>query len=488
MVRPGKGIYFYSRPRRFGKSLTLSTLKAVFQAKKELFKGTALYNKPFEWESYSIIHLDMGSCGSRNADELEKYLLSQIERIASDFEVDLRATLPSIAFQDLITALSKNNQKVVILLDEYDKPILNNILSVEAPAILQVLKGFYSVIITCEPYERFVFITGVSKFSHVSVFSDLNNLTDITMDLRFAHMTGYTQEELEYNFEPYIADVSTKQGITEQDLLEKIKHWYNGYRFHAESQTVYNPSSIAQYFVRQGDFSNYWFSTGTPTFLFNIMKLQEFDIENALTQPVSEIAFSAYEVESINPLALLLQTGYLTIKDTKKFFDETQYFLDFPNFEVESAFETYLLDSYTSVKADAVKSIITNLLQVLDSANIDEFMKILTSFYASIPYDLHIGKERYYQTIFYVLFSLIGTYIEAESRTNDGRIDAVCHYNNNVFIFEFKLDKDAKIALDQIKEKEYYKKYENRGKNIFLIGVNFDKTKGQITNWKKEHA
>ncbi len=344
LVKIPSSMYFFSRPRRFGKSLTISTLKAVFQGKRELFKETAIYNKDYDWQTFPIIHLDMGSCAAKNKNELENFLLSQISIIANDNNIGLENTNScSIAFSNLILALSKNNQKVVILLDEYDKPILNNILEPQAKEILEVLKGFYSVIKTCEPHERFVFITGVTKFSHISIFSNLNNLQDITMNKKYALMAGYTQKELEFNFAPYITEIAKNKGLSENKLLEKMKYWYNGYKFEEDSQTAYNPSSIAQFFLQDGKFTNYWFSTGTTTFLLTAMKNQNFDLENALTEPVSQLAFSAYEIEKIEPILLLLQTGYLTIKDSFIKFDQMRYMLGFPNFEVQSSFETYLL-------------------------------------------------------------------------------------------------------------------------------------------------
>ncbi len=483
LIRPAKESYFLSRPRRFGKSLTLSTLKAVFEGKKELFKGLAIYDKPYDWKKYPVIHLDFANCNIRTADELVGYLMGQLGNIADSFGLQLRGSLLSVCFENLINDISAQGN-VVIFVDEYDKPILNNITRTEAGDILSVLKGFYSNIKKAESKLRFAFITGVSKFSHVSLFSDLNNLTDITMDRCYATMLGYTQAELELYFGERIADLSGGQDV--ETFKAEIKEWYNGYRFHRGAKTVYNPVSLAKFFESGGEFNNYWFATGTPSFLMELTKKTDFDFRSAVGgNSVPEVAFNAFEIDNIDPLTLLLQTGYVTIKDTEQRFGQTWYFLDFPNREVTTAFSAYILNSYAGKsQTDGVRFVAEFATSLLDG-DLKKLRKAMEVFFAGIPYDVHKKQESTFQGIFFSIFRLLGVYVEAESATNDGRIDAVVQTPNGIYIFEFKLDNDP-TALEQIKEKEYYKKYLLDDRDIYIVGVNFDSVKGNLIGWEDE--
>ncbi len=485
LIQDPKAMYFLSRPRRFGKSLTVSTLEAVFNGEKELFKGLALYDKPYDWKKHPVIRLDFGDIAAGTPEILAKSLAGRMTALAESFGVRLSAETAQAQFRELITILSQQGL-VVILIDEYDKPILGNATNSDVGGILKVLKGFYSVIKTTAEMQRLVFMTGVSKFAHVSVFSDLNNLTDITMEAEFAAMLGYTQEELEFYFADRIEQLVEEKKKDRKQLLGEMKQWYNGYRFEENAATVYNPVSIAQFFRNGGKFDNYWFATGTPTFLLELAKKSRFDFENALTQPVSRIVFDSYEIDNLDVLALLFQTGYLTIKGTEEEFGRTFYRLGFPNYEVEEAFNTYLLSHYTTISREQVDNVCVTLAQQVRSGDLESFMKVLKNFFARIPYDLHLKNEKYYQTIYFTLFLMLGLYIEAESRTNDGRIDAVASCGEWLYLFEFKLDKNAEIALEQIREKEYFQKYLHSGKRIVLVGVNFNSETGQIDDWQKE--
>ena len=487
LIDSAPAMYFMSRPRRFGKSLTVSTLEAVFSGKKELFKGLAIYNKPYNWKKYPVIHLDMGNCNAKNAEELEAFLNDKLTECSEKTETSLQGESITTRFASLIRELATQDS-VVILVDEYDKPILNNIGNPELKEMLFVLKGFYSTIKTCEQQEHFVFVTGVSKFCHVSLFSDLNNLTDITMNADYATMLGYTQREFETNFAEWISAAESRQQLPHEAYLREIKNWYNGYRFEEQAETVYNPVSLASFFSDGFKFKNYWFSTGTPSFLLELIKKKNFDFEDALTRPVSGIAFAAYEVDRIEPLALLLQTGYLTIKSSFVDFGATFYHLDFPNFEVRSAFDTYLLNAYTSITKDELEGIAVGLARHVRSGNTEGIMKDFKTFLAAIPYDIQLSNEKYYQTIFFLLFLMLGVYIEAESRTNDGRIDAVAMCGEWIYLFEFKINRNAECALDQIKEKEYFRKYQHSGKRIILIGANLNTETRQLDDWKQEEV
>ena len=484
LIRPGSAGYFLSRPRRFGKSLTVSTLKAVFSGNKELFRGLAIYDKPYDWKKYPVIHLDMANCDVHSEDDLRDYLVHVMERLAQhhNVSVKIQRNLLASSFADLIEEVARQGD-VVILLDEYDKPILENISNPDISAIRDTLADFYSSIKKEADSERFVFITGVSKFCHVSLFSKLNNLTDITMDARFATMFGYTQEELEANFGDRIAALAGDTDIAAYKA--KIKEWYNGYRFEEKARTVYNPVSLAQFFENSGKFNNYWFSTGTPSFLMELTKQKDFNFEAALKEAVPQVAFNAFEIGNIDPLTLLLQTGYITIKGTEERFGQTWYFLDFPNREVAGAFSAYILNSYAGKSQTASVQFTAEIATALLNKDLKKLRKVMEVFFAGIPYSLHKKQESTFQTIFFSMFRLLGLYIEAESETNDSRIDAVVQTADAIFIFEFKLDNNP-TALEQIKKKEYYKKYLLDKREIYIVGVNFDSEKGNLIGWEDE--
>ena len=487
LIRPAKAMYFLSRPRRFGKSLTLSTLKAVFQGKKDLFKGLALYDKPYDWKPHPIIHLDMNGRDFSTLEKMEERFKQMLREQADLNGISLKESSSDTMFHELIKTLHDKAGDVVILLDEYDKPILNNISNEKVSEFLAALKIFYSVIKEKSGMLRFAFITGVSKFCHVSLFSDLNNLTDITMDARYATMLGYTQEEFESNFSEQIAAVEKKQDRGHADLLAEIKNWYDGFRFHAGSESVYNPVSLAKFFESGGEFNNYWFETGTPRFLVDLSKSQDFDFESSLNEPVPSIAFSAFEIDDIDPLTLLLQTGYVTIKSAEKKLGETWYKLDFPNREVTGSFNTYLLNRYSGKTQTGVVKFTAELTSALNDGDVKRLRKAMEVFFAGISYEVHHKNESNFQNIFFALFRLLGISTKAESHTSDGRIDAVAETGKYVFIFEFKLD-DDETALAQIKGKKYYKQYELSGKKIFLNGVTFSTERGQIIDWQTEEV
>ena len=485
LIHPAGKSFFLSRPRRFGKSLTLSTLKAIFEGKKELFRGLAIYDKPYDWKTYPVIHLDMANCDVHTESDLRDYLAHMVKRLAlqHNVKINVKKNLLSSAFSDLIQEVAKQGN-VVILLDEYDKPILENISNPNVAELRNTLADFYSSIKKEEACERFVFITGVSKFCHVSLFSKLNNLTDITMDSRFATMLGYTQEELEQHLGDRIAKLAGDQAL--ETYKQKIKDWYNGFRFDERAKTVYNPVSLAQFIENGGKFNNYWFSTGTPTFLLEIIKKQKFDLEAVLDSPVSSFAFSAYEIDNLNPLTLLLQTGYLTIDKALERYGDTVYQLRFPNLEVKGSFETYLTGYCSDLRTDQVKDSVYKLADAVTAGDVDDFMESMKVFFAKVPYDVHLKDENNFRLLFFSIFMLLGISIEAESKTNKGRIDAVATNGDFVFVFEFKLNKNEEIALQQIKDRDYFRKYMNSGKKIMLIGVNFDKEAGQIDSWNYE--
>jgi Predicted AAA-ATPase len=348
LIRKPKGIYFLSRPRRFGKSLLVATLAEIFQSNRELFQGLWLDSSPYEWEPHPVIRFDFSRTPVESAEELKYAIKRQLLWLADKYQISLPDDEYHLQFAELLYKLGEQKQ-VVVLVDEYDKPLIDNLLNLaEAQQIRRVLKGFYGVLKGMDPYLRFVFLTGVSKFSKVGVFSDLNNLQDLSMDDRYAALRGITQTELETTLLPYVQRFAAHSNVTVDEALAQIRFWYNGFRFTKAAVTVYNPFSLVYFFDVQ-DFRNYWFDSGTPTFLVNLIREQRYSLEEVQQRKVGELAFSAYELENLAILPLLYQTGYLTIKN----YDPVQrlYELGYPNREVEDAFLTYILGSFSKVES-----------------------------------------------------------------------------------------------------------------------------------------
>jgi len=480
LVEPANGVYFLSRPRRFGKSLTLSTFEEIFLGNRELFRGLAIYDKPFEWKSHPVIRLDLGDKYAATAEELKILLSLAVKEVADQHGVPLETPFPHSQFRELVMALAERG-RVVILIDEYDKPILGNIENTEeATKIRDVLKGFYSVIKSADRHLRFAFLTGVSKFSRVSVFSDLNNLVDLTLDTRCASLCGYTQEELEANFSEYIDQLAEKQGCAVPAALDRIRDWYNGYRFSEAETAVYNPVSVGRLFDT-GKFANYWFETGTPSFLLNLLEQQEYDLEEISGLQVDELGFSAYEIESLAPEPLLFQTGYITIRDYDP--ETGLYTLDYPNREVRNAFLRYLMGVFTPVRKELSASHLAKLLGALKGGDLELLFRHLRVFFENVPYDITLANEKYYQTIFYLVFKILGAQIDCEVRTAAGRIDAVVKTDTRIYLFEFKLHGTAEEALSQIRDKRYSEKYLDDGRDIVLVGAAFDPDTRNLEHW-----
>ncbi len=477
----GPGVYFLSRPRRFGKSLLLSTLAAIFAGQRELFEGLWLAQSDYAWPVHPVIRIDFSLFRVENAEQLEQKLAERLGEIAADHEVVLGAGDYQKKLRDLMRALA-DRAGVVILIDEYDKPIIDNIDHPAAAAeIREVLKSFYAVIKGMDAYVRFVFLTGVSKFSKVGVFSGLNNLKDITLDNRYATLLGFTQEELERDFRDYIQVFAENTDATSPELMRRIRDWYNGFRFSKRGAPVYNPFSLLLVCDMQ-DFRNYWFETGTPTFLIRLLKSKGYDVRELESLRVNELTFSSYEIEDLRPVPLLWQTGYLTIKD----YDPRSrlYRLSYPNYEVQNAFMHHLLDAFSSASDGLIGGHLWDLLDALQAQAWEAFFAALGVFFAGIPYDIQIPQERYYQTVFYLIFKLMGLQIGAEVRTNRGRIDAVIELDEGVFIFEFKLDGTAEVALAQIAARGYDEQYQRAERPIYHIGVAFSTETRSITEWQ----
>ncbi|SLM32673.1 AAA-ATPase [Desulfamplus magnetovallimortis] len=490
LIDEGK-YYFLSRPRRFGKSLTISTLKCLFQGKKELFKGlwiTDEANVDWKWDSHPVIFIDFNEISHDTSENLKVSLKWHIENQALINEIQLTSSLLKDQFKNLIVSLHKKTGKpVVILIDEYDKPLIDHLGKGEgalniAKTNREILKAFFGVLKGGEvaPLLRFVFITGVSKFSRVSIFSELNNLKDITMVEAYAEMLGYTQEELQTCFAPYITRFSEERGIPEADIANTLKLHYNGYRFSDKNSKVYNPFSVLNAMDHM-NFKYYWFETGTPTFLVNLLQENNWYLPTLENMQATEALFSVYELERLQPEALLFQTGYVTIKDIRG----RLYTFGYPNQEVKTAFLENLFYAHTRGIQEPSRFVM--LSDYLEREDLDLFIDTMTAIYASIPYTLESKRdEAYFHTIFYLMVCASGVDAKSEVLTCVGRIDLVMEFEEKVFIIEFKCNQSADVAIEQIRVKNYADPYFHTGKNIILMGINFDTKKHNIAGWKYE--
>ena len=486
MISINNGLFFLSRPRRFGKSLSVSILKNIFKGNKELFKGLKIYDMPYDWKPYPIINLNISLTDCSSAEALNDGLCLNIRENAKELDIELtNSTNSGYLFRELIHK-AKDRGKVVILVDEYDKPLVENIYAPHLEEIRQVLENFYINIKAADEHLRFVFMTGVTKFSKVSVFSKLNNLNDITMDERFATMYGYTQEELEHYFGERIDELADKKKVERVEYRETIRKWYNGFRFHEDAATVYNPVSVGMFMTKGGQFSSYWLSTGSPSFIFEVIKKQNMDFFSTINDPIPDFVLDSFDAADMQAAPLLLQTGYLTIESAQFRFNKMNYKLNFPNLEIEIAFEHHLLGMLTKQNVQKVSSEIVQLQEALYSNNTGEMHRLLYSHLAAIPYAHRSNMEENYQNVIYSIFRLLGADIHNEVHVNKGRIDTVIVNHDHIYLFEFKINQSADTALAQIKENGYAAPYLTAGKPITMIGINFSKKKRNIVEWKEE--
>lgn len=483
MIQEGS-VYFLSRPRRFGKSLLVSTLRAMFEGRRELFKGLAIDVLPYDWKPHPVLHLDLGAMRFSNPTELDAWLLDKVKRFCVDYDAPAEGLGHADIFRNALEFLVRGGARSVVLIDEYDKPILDHIEDAPvASAMRDVLKGFYGSLKSNDAYLRFVFLTGVSKFAKMNVFSGLNNLEDITVDDRFATLLGYTQAELETNFDDRIAALMTAEGLDRTACLDKIRDWYNGYRFHAKAERVYNPFSTLLLFQKR-EFANYWFESGTPTFLLKLIRKHSLPPEEIGTVRLGSATFSSYEPERLTPYPLLFQTGYLTIAEHDSEYDV--YRLDYPNREVKQAFMQSLVAEFSHIETEREAGYRAQMIEALNRGNLAAFFETMSVFFANIPYDIQIRAEKYYQTIFYLIFGLLGLRMEAEVRTGRGRIDAVAITAETVFVFEFKLDGTAEEALSQCRRNDYALRYRGGDRKVMLVGVPFNTQTRNIGEWQVE--
>ena len=459
LVKTGS-YYFLSRPRRFGKSLLISTLEAYFQGKKELFEGLDIHELEKEWKQYPVIHLDLNP---------------------TDVTIDDR-------FVSLIrNAAAKAGERVVILVDEYDKPMLQAIGNDSLQSQYRnTLKAFYGVLKSMDGYIKFALLTGVTKFGKVSVFSDLNNLEDISRDEAYYDICGISEKELIDNFSEDIQvsediqELARANGQTFEQACERLKTDYDGYHFYPDSPGIYNPFSLFNTFKKR-QYGSYWFETGTPTYLVELLKLHKYDLYRMAHEKTTSDVLDSIDASSTNPIPVIYQSGYLTIKG---YIPEPRiYELGFPNREVEEGFLKFLLPYYTPLQETESGFAIWDFISDVKSGDIDGFMERLQSFLADCPYELAKDIELHYQNVLFIVFRLAGLYTKVEYRTSRGRIDLVLQTDSYVYVMEFKLDGTAEQAIQQIEDKQYALPFTKDSRKIYTIGVNFSSETRNIDKW-----
>jgi Predicted AAA-ATPase/PD-(D/E)XK nuclease superfamily len=488
LVTTGK-YYFFARPRRFGKSLLVSTLKELFKGNKGVFEG--LWIKPhWDWtQTHPVIHISFDAVSYQSM-SLEEGLSIELDQCAARFGIELKTKGFKLRFRELLESVAAQHDRIVLLIDEYDKPIIDYLEtdSIEQARVNQaILREFYAVLKNADEQLRLVFITGISKFSKVSLFSHLNNLSDITLNKKYATLTGYTQEEIEFYFEDYLKIVEQNLSLSRIELLEQMKVWYNGYSWDGVTK-VYNPFGTLNFFDNQ-EFRNFWFSTGNPKFLIDQMrKQQHFNVENWM---VDSTTFEKFDIENLSLVSLLFQTGYLTIKERDVHTGSMT--LDYPNKEVRESMYQFLLDDLATnaYRSDTGRTV-RELKKAFLDKNIDQVRHILNAILADLPSEVYLHQsEGLYHGLVHVIFSYLGMFVSSEVHSSQGRADAVVETATDIFIFEFKFSdsrhkKTAAEAMAQIKAKKYGDKYQTSNKTLTAIAFNFDATTRCIDEWMVE--
>ena len=486
MIEEGTA-YFFARPRRFGKSLTVSTLYELFKGNRELFKGLWIYDR-WKFDKYPVVVFDFNEIPSSSPEMLESNLFFVVNKYFEDNDIKApKLKDVSLLFKELLLSLcSKYNQKITILMDEYDKPIIDHLgLGRErlktAEENRDILRSFFGVLKGQKVVNvvEFTFVTGVSRFAKVSIFSEWNNLIDITMNSEYADFLGYTEEEIEKYFDDYLEIFCEKKGFDRKRCMEMIRYWYNGYMFSLEGgEKVYSPISL-MYCLKDGEFKNYWFKTATPTLLVNLLKQMDYYIPKLEDIKITENLLDTFDITNIRIEPLLFQSGYLTIKGV----EDNIIFLAYPNQEVKKSFSEILMQYLFETTPDTFY-LAGKLGKALDQENFENIRSFINLIFASIPYPLYGDKnkpnEAYFHTIIYLSLSLIGYNAKSELLTARGRLDMAIEFNNKVYIIEFKCNQNADKAIEQINEKGYIDNWRKRGKKIILCGINFDTEKREI--------
>jgi len=482
LVTDGK-YYFLSRPRRFGKSLLVSTLEAYFLGKKDLFKGLAMEQLETEWTQYPVFHVDMSLSDDQQVAKPEEYLNNLLEGWENVYGKVPSETTFALRFAGVIKrACEQCGRQVVILVDEYDKPLLDAIDDAEAHAqIRSLIKSFLGVIKPMGQYIRFALITGVSRFSRVSIFSDLNNLNDITMSRKYETICGITDDEIDTTCRDSVQQLADFYHVSYERMREQLRNYYDGYHFVYPGTAMYNPFSLFRCLDEQV-LDRYWFDSGTPTFLVKLMKSNQWYLENISGATISSTNLNVIDSYERNPLPLFVQDGYLTIVDYNR--EDDEYTLDFPNEEVRKGFINFIWSYYIPAQVNNTPFDIKYFRTAIRQGDPEEFMRLMQAMFASVDYSLSAGHEEvYFQNVMYIFAMFLGLSVTVERHTSHGRIDMDIITDKYVYLFEFKVDETAQKALQQINEKDYAAPFVTTGKTIYKIGVNFSSATRTITDW-----
>lgn len=481
MVKTGS-YFFLSRPRRFGKSLLVSTLEAYFEGKRELFEGLAIEKLEKDWIKHPILHIDLNTEKYESLENLENILNDTLYKWEKVYGTEPSETSLPLRFKGIIRrAYEQTGNRVAIFVDEYDKPMLQAIGNEELQkAFRNTLQAFYGAIKTMDGYIKFAFLTGVTKFGKVSVFSALNNLIDLSMDERYAAICGMTEEEIHDNLEEDLLELADKQKMSYEEVCRELKTCYDGYHFVENSVGIYNPFSVLNTFFKM-KFGSYWFETGTPTYLVELLKAHHYDLHCMAHVETDADILNSVDSASTNPIPVIYQSGYLTIKKFDQEF--ATYQLGFPNREVEEGFMKFLLPFYANTDKVESPFQIQKFVREVRSGDYESFFRRLQSFLADTPYELIRDQELHYQNVLFIVFKLIGFYVKAEYRTSQGRIDLVLQTDEFIYVMEFKLEGSAEEALRQINEKNYAQPFAADPRKLFKIGINFSSQTRNIERW-----
>ena len=485
MTHSASSYVFLSRPRRFGKSLLASTLHSYFSGRKDLFQGLAMERLEKEWIEYPVLHFDMSMAKHVDKERLERlldFMLSDYERT---FGLDTTAGDANLRLTRLIKcAYEKTGKKVVVLIDEYDAPLLDVVHEKENLGVLRnIMRNFYSPLKACDPYLKYVFLTGITKFSQLSIFSELNNIKNISMDEPYAAICGITEDEMLTQMKEDMGMLAAKLNISSEEVLLKLKENYDGYHFTYPSPDLYNPFSLLNAFA-DGKFGSYWFGSGTPTYL--IKMLEKFGVEpSEIGNNHAEVsAFDAPTETMTDIIPLLYQSGYITIKDYDESID--LYTLDIPNKEVRLGLMKSLLPNYVASKTRETTTMVAYLSRDIRNDDMDSALRRLQTFLSTIPYCDNTRYEGHYQQMFYIIFSLLGSFVDVEVRTPRGRVDVVLRTKTTLYVMELKLDKTAGEAMEQINLKNYPERFALCGLPVVKVAINFDSERCTIGDWMIE--
>ena len=480
LTQSGK-YFFLSRPRRFGKSLILSTLEAYFEGRKELFDGLAIAAIEKEWPVHPVIHVDLNTGLYTSIENLRQHLITQLSRLEERFGRNAKEVLISDRFAGVIRrAVAQTGRNVVVLIDEYDKPLLEAIGKPELQEVMRdELRAFYSVLKSCDKHIRFAMLTGVTKFGRLSVFSGLNNLYDLSFDTEYASICGITEKELKDTFCESITAMAEESECTFDEMVGKLRNMYDGYRFTQVKTLVYNPFSLLTAFKRK-KLGQFWFETGTPKYLVELLQSNNYLLNNLEGTTSDESSLSAFNPDSgEGPIPVMYQSGYLTIKQ----YDDYDIILGFPNNEVRQGFAEYILPFYVD-KPGAVSSFGYRVfMREIRQGQPEDFMRRLQALTADISYEIQVSCENDFQNLLFIVFSLASIKPTVERRTSDGRIDMVVETANYVYVMEYKFDGTAREAMDQINSKRYSLPWTADHRPVIKIGANFSTTERRLTEY-----